>query len=102
MKNTKRYCFITWIVTISYFMCRILPIIPNWVIFYKMTKEQLWADVFIGFKLLLIIATLSLDVLNIHWYALVLKSFKKYLKEQSDLKRLKTKQNQNTNKKKSG
>lgn len=94
-KDTKLYSAITWTVVISYLLCRILSIIPNWIVFYEMTKEPIWADIFIAFKLLLIFATFSLDCLNIHWYALVLKSFKKHLKIRSDLKRLKNKPNPN-------
>lgn len=95
MKDSRLYSFITWSVTISYLLCRILTIIPNWIVFYDMTKEPIWADIFIGFKLLLIFATFSLDCLNIHWYALVLKSFKKHLKQRSDFKKLKNKPDQN-------
>lgn len=94
-KDSKLYSFITWTVVISYLLCRILTIIPNWIVYYDMTRQPIWADIFIGFKILLICATFSLDCLNIHWYSLVLKSFKKHLEIRSDLRKSKNKPNLN-------
>lgn len=84
MKNSNLYYITTWTVTITFFLCRVAPIIPNWIIFYSIIQTPEWPEMGLIYKIIAVGACIPLDILNILWFNAVVKSLKRYLKERNE------------------
>lgn len=85
MKNSHLYYLSSWAVVVVFFLCRVAPIIPNWIIFYDIVQSPLWEKTNIEYKIVCILATIPLDCLNLFWFNKIIKSFSGYLKERTEL-----------------
>jgi hypothetical protein len=84
MKESYIYYLSSWAVIVIFFLCRVAPIIPNWIIFYNIINLPLWNETYIGFKIICIFATIPLDCLNLYWFDKLITSLRGYLKERSE------------------
>lgn len=79
MKDTKFYTWNGVFILLSFSLFRILPIGPIWLSFFNLLKQPQWSQMHVGFKLLCIGASVSLDSLNIYWYYKIVRMAVKML-----------------------
>lgn len=80
-KKTSRLYLINGIIlTIVFFLVRIVTILPNWIIFYWCMQTPVWALIELKYVFICVFSSAPLDVLNVYWFGkivnIVLKFFK--------------------------
>jgi len=72
------------LVVLVFGLCRVLPIVPIWYIFYEGIGTDAWNKIDLFYKVLCVITSLPLDVLNVYWFQMIFKKAVKVLQGKED------------------
>ncbi len=77
-KETKLYVINGLLLFISFFLVRILTIIPNWYLFFDSMSSPGWNSIPLKYKIICVGSCVPLDVLNVFWYSKIARGVYKF------------------------
>lgn len=81
MKYSRWYLINLIIIVATFSVVRVISIVPIWLVFITEMSTPQWRSISWPYRAICICASLPLDCLNLYWYRLLLRSFKKHLGE---------------------
>ena len=72
-ENTSFYKLNGLLILLTFFMFRIMPILPIWLSFYNGTTTIVWIKINLFYKTVCILCSAPLDMMNIFWFGSMLK-----------------------------
>lgn len=72
-KDSIWYTINGFLVFFSFFVFRVIPILPIWYSFYLGAQTPQWDKIHGFFKILCCITSIPLDVLNVYWFGLIFR-----------------------------
>jgi hypothetical protein len=72
------------LVVLVFGLCRVVPILPIWYTFYEGMSTEAWNEIDLFYKVLCVITSLPLDVLNIYWFRLIFNKAANVLRGKED------------------
>ncbi len=82
MKQNRIYYYNGIGLLITFLIFRVVPIIPSWSHFYYITYKPEWNSVDYASALIIPVSKISLDILNIYWFAKIVQGLIKFRKGQ--------------------
>lgn len=85
MKDSNWYSLNAVMVFIAFGLCRVLPIVPMWIVCFQYPRLTIWPTVFLPYKVMYPVICAVLDVLNVYWYSKILVLVWKFFYTESPL-----------------
>ena len=78
MKETQLYFYNGVMLVTVFALVRIVTIVPNWMIFYSLMDTPAWNSVDFKHKLVCVVTSSPLDVLNLFWFGKIVRILLKH------------------------
>ena len=69
LQRSKFYVLNGIVAIITFFLVRILTIIPNWSVFFALIGTPQWYSIVLKYKIICVVSCIPLDCLNLFWFS---------------------------------
>lgn len=82
-KNSKLFVTNGLILLVSFFLVRIVTIVPNWYLFFDSINSPAWYSIELKYKLICVVSCIPLDILNVYWFSKIISGALKFFAKKS-------------------